>query len=384
MQPLADLLADGARVYEEGWQSWSPAGIYPATATSPRPRDCRDHVMGWRPGKELPSTGFQGEGLLAVETRDGAFAWFAADAPSIRAEVVGSMLRVSADGPVRELRGESLDAVLPAVGEALRVETRAIGPGWSTWSCYFHDVTPADVLDNLAAIQRLELPIETVQVDDGWQAWGDRLRGVIDAIRETGSIAGLWTAPFLTTAPGAYAGWNWEHELRALDLSTTDALERLEQVYRTFREWGVRFHKLDFLYAGAIAGVDEYREGLRAIRRGAGDDAVLLGCGAPLLPSVGLVDAMRVGGDVLPVPPEPPRLEGPLRITSARRWMNGRLWVSDPDHLVVRPEIAEREAWADHVTRYGGLVFSGDRLGELDERGLALTRRALAYSGHSR
>ena len=34
------------------------------------------------------------------------------------------------------------------------------------------------------------------------------------------------------------------------------------------------------------------------IREAIGPDAYLLGCGAPILPSVGLVDAMRVGPDI--------------------------------------------------------------------------------------
>ena len=42
------------------------------------------------------------------------------------------------------------------------------------------------------------------------------------------------------------------------------------------------------------------RAGYDAIRRGAGDDAFLLGCGAPLGPRVGVVDGMRIGADVAP------------------------------------------------------------------------------------
>jgi alpha-galactosidase len=145
------------------------------------------------------------------------------------------------------------------------------------------------------------------------------------------------------------------------------------------------------MYAGALPGrrredvspVAAYREGLRIIRRGAGSGATLVGCGAPLLPSIGLVDAMRVGPDVLPEPGRGDNdLRGSLRkaiqVTSARAWMNGRLWVNDPDCLVARAGIPDRETWAAHVTAYGGLVVSSDRLDELDERGLELTRIALS------
>ena len=145
------------------------------------------------------------------------------------------------------------------------------------------------------------------------------------------------------------------------------------------------------MYAGALPGrrsedgapLAAYREGLRIIRRGAGEGATLIGCGAPLLPSIGLVDAMRVGPDVLPEPGRGDEdirgaIAKALQVTRARAWMNGRLWVSDPDCLVTRPEIPERETWASHVSSYGGLVVSSDRLDELDGRGLELTRSALS------
>ena len=42
------------------------------------------------------------------------------------------------------------------------------------------------------------------------------------------------------------------------------------------------------------------RAGFEAVRRGAGDDTFLLGCGAPLGPTIGVVDGMRIGPDVAP------------------------------------------------------------------------------------
>ena len=87
---------------------------------------------------------------------------------------------------------------------------------------------------------------------------------------------------------------------------------------------------------------------------------------------------MRVGPDVLQETPDPqPDVETLTRVTGMRSWMNGRLWVNDPDHLVARPEIREREAWASYLETYGGVAFSSDRLTALDERGFELTRRVL-------
>ena len=100
---------------------------------------------------------------------------------------------------------------------------------------------------------------------------------------------------------GAGAGENWNQRLHVLDVTHPDAAEHLEGVFACFAALGVDYHKLDFMYAGALPGrrrediapLAAYREGLRIIRRGAGKDAILLGCGAPLLPSIGLVDAIE-------------------------------------------------------------------------------------------
>lgn len=72
---------------------------------------------------------------------------------------------------------------------------------------------------------------------------------------------------------------------------------------------GFTYLKLDFVGAGAVPGVrfadvgreEAYRTGLSIVREAAGPDAYLLGSGAPLLPSLGLVDAIRSGPDVAPM-----------------------------------------------------------------------------------
>jgi len=395
---IAEIEPSAAVVYAEGWQSWSPAGASPPPAP-----DTLRQTMGWRPGKPVPDGVVQAEGILVAAGEDTARAWFPPDpgheVPTIR--VAAGV--VSADGPLDELDAPDLDAALAAVAERLSPGPPAeIPPGWCSWSAYFGDVTEADVAENVDAARRLELPVEIVQVDDGWEAcvgdWLDvsprfgSLRDTAARIADAGMIPGIWTAPFLfgerselarahpdSLLAGADGGRNWQQRLRVLDVEQRDAREHLAHVYRTLAAWGFRYHKLDFLYAGALASLDAYRDGLCVIREAAGPEAILVGCGAPLLPSIGLVDAMRVGPDVLAEDPRAtPDLAHVIDATRARRWMNGRLWVNDPDTLVVRAELAEREAWAAHLASYGGLAFSSDRLAALDERGVELTREVLS------
>ena len=117
-----------------------------------------------------------------------------------------------------------------------------------------------------------------------------------------------------------------------------------------------------------------------------GAEAILLGCGAPILPSVGGVDAMRVGPDIAAryEPPDGhptlPSQRNATRNTMARAWQQGRFWLNDPDCLMVRPGVERRAEWAATVERFGGLRSSGDAIAELDDWGLQITRRLLVPS----
>src|SRR5438132_4235406 len=372
--------------------------------SSDRAPDGREQVVGWRPSKPVPDGVIQAEGLIAIAPAGGqARAWFAPEpareVPTLRLSARGEL---SADGAVEELQAADLAAVLTAVGDRMRAPKVApIAPGWSSWSCYFDRVTEADVAENVAAALRLRLPIAIAQIDHGYEtAIGDwlnvrptfgSLRGSAERIREAGMLPGIWTAPFMVdprstlaaTHPRwlvqtADAGLHWDRRMRILDVTHPAAAEHLAGVFRTLAGWGFGYFKLDFLYAGAIAGLEAYRTGLELIRTAIGPTATVLACGAPLLPSIGLCDAMRSGPDVLQETPDPqPDVETLTRVTGMRSWMNGRLWVNDPSHLIARPEIREREAWASYLETYGGVAFSSDRLTALDERGFELTRRVL-------
>jgi alpha-galactosidase len=145
-------------------------------------------------------------------------------------------------------------------------------------------------------------------------------------IREAGFEPGLWLAPFLVRADAelverhpevlargddgdpVIAGNNWGGPCFALDLSHPVALELVAETMTRAVDDGFTYLKLDFLYAAALPGrrrteaprEQVYRDAVELIRSVVGDDVYLLACGAPIVPSVGVFDAIRVGPDVAP------------------------------------------------------------------------------------
>jgi len=429
---IATVSVDPARVrvYEHGWQSWSPTAAYRLADRPFRPVSDARRVGNYRPERTAPDDAFWGEGLLAVDpgTGEGIQVFAAPSAagpiPSIRADVSGDRITVSADGEVTTAvgeAGESLEGALARWADGFAAAA-GVGPlrppptAWCSWYHYFERVTQDDIEENLRAIQELSLGVDVVQIDDGYQAEiGDWLRlsdrfaslaDIVGRIRGAGRRAGIWVAPFLAgersvlarehpdwLVGGASPGTGWpDQQLAALDVTRPGAEEYLREVFGTFRDLGIDYFKIDFIYAGAmegrraeagVTGVDAYRKGLRIIREAIGPDAYLLGCGAPILPSVGLVDAMRVGPDIAHhVEPldgdlSQPSQRAATQNTRWRAWQHGRFWVNDADCLVVGPHIARREDWAAVVEKFSGLRASSDRLRELDAWGLETTRRLL-------
>jgi alpha-galactosidase len=412
-----------ARVYTEGWQSWSPTTWYERQTPAHRPAEGWEHLMRFRPGAPLRGDDLQGEGLLVVDPGDGepARVYATLDAsvevPSIRARWRPGGIVVDADGPVQQWTTDAASlagSAHPALtgfgdrfGAAAGARVGTVPRVWCTWYRYFEEVTAADVAENLRAIEELDLPVDVVQIDDGWSLgtgeWtkpnprygslGDSIR----AIRDSGRRAGVWLAPFSVgsrsdvaqrhpewlTGP---AGHNWGDDLIGLDLTHPGVRDHLAEVFTGIHALGADYLKLDFLYSGAVparrhddvSATEAYRSGLALIREVMGEDAFLLGCGAPILPSVGLVDAMRVASDTFHEGGEDGSqgLRGRMSL-EARAWQHGRLWTTDPDCLVARPEFALRDEWAEVVLAAPGLRGFSDRIAELDDHGLDLVRRLL-------
>ena len=421
VEPVDELVVDPERVvvYVEGWQSWSPTRTYRGDEPSPHPESAWELAMRFRTGHRGGPARWAGEGLLVVDPGTGGpvrrYALDGAardEVPTIHATLHGDRLDVVSTGSVAQQDFTTMTASLTDFGDTFAARA-GVGPlgraprVWCSWYRYFEQVTVDDVREAVRDLARLELPVEVVQLDDGWsRGLGeglaptngfDDLAGVVDEIRTSGRRAGIWLAPFVVGRDtslarehpdwlAGYAGHNWGQDLVALDVTLPAVRDHLHASVSRLVGLGIDYLKLDFIYAAALPGrrhtgtgpVAAYRAGLELVREAAGDDCFLLGCGAPILPSVGLVDAMRVSPDTFHQGGE----DGSRGLrgrpgAAARAWQQGRFWVNDADCLVARPDYTLREPWARTIEEYGGLRSCSDRLADLDEWGLRTTRRLL-------
>lgn len=308
--------------------------------------------------------------------------------------------------------------------------------GWCSWYQYFQNLKADDIRKNLAfAVEhRRELPLDLIQIDDGFETrvgdWYTFRPGFPEGpaplareIQAAGFTPGLWLAPFILE-PGSQlaqqhpewllrgkfnrpvnAGFVWNSFTTALDLTIPAALEYACQVIDVAaHQWGYPYLKLDFLYAGALPGryhdprqtrAQALRSGLQALRRAAGPDVFLLGCGCPLGSAIGLVEAMRIGADVAPnwkpqyqgseiyfhAEPDYPSARNAIQNSLSRAAMHEHWWINDPDCLLVRPTaqltLAEVQSLASVIAFNGGLMLFSDDLTTLPEERQRLLQQLL-------
>lgn len=316
------------------------------------------------------------------------------------------------------LRGESMSALygefcdLIAQRHPIRDGVNQPAPlGWCSWYAYYAEVNEQDIRDNVDVMHTSLKPFDYVLLDDGYQAYmGDWLtpsdkfpsgiKSVIDGIKSKGKKPAIWLAPFIAQPESAvfqqypewfvrhadgsllkaeditYAGWRctpWY----MLDMTQPEVQEHITNIVKTMREeWGVELFKLDANYWGTlkgvrsesgVTGVEAYRLGMQAIAKGAGD-ALILGCNAPMWPSLGLVDAMRVSDDVERCGT---RFEQIAKETFYRSWQHRKLWQIDPDcatFVSLANQTTDRHNYEFHrnvLLASGGLLLSGDPLTDL-------------------
>ncbi len=310
--------------------------------------------------------------------------------------------------------------------------------GWSSWYNLYTNINKDILLDQLlktyAVATRDHLPMRYFQIDDGFTPeMGDWLevktkfpRGmkpVLDEIRAAGFVPGLWIAPFMVgnrsrlfrnhpdwvvkdretgrpLAQMALYGENRWHkrseEYYILDTTHPKAFEYLRQVFRTWRwEWGCEYFKTDFMLYGAEHGperavyytpgltrIEIWRRTAEMIREEIGEEAGWLGSGCPLWASIGLVDGVRIGGDMGVSWTGELSAQSLLQDLATRNFAHNILWQVDPDAVLLRSRYhslddVEVRSLATYAGMSGGVMMTSDDLAELSPERLRLWKLIL-------
>jgi alpha-galactosidase len=296
--------------------------------------------------------------------------------------------------------------------------------GWTSWYNYYTGITEEIIINNLNAFSNRNIPIDTFQIDDGYEnAVGDWLivndkfpRGmkyIAESVKDKGYKAGLWLAPFICEKKSKFyyvhnnwllrdengrlirAGFNpgWSGTFYALDFYNQEVRDYLRKTFDVvLKEWGFDMVKLDFLYAVALIP-RKYKtrgqimhEAMEFIREIVGEK-IILGCGVPLGPSFGLVDYCRIGSDValkwedklLKVLNYRERVStiNAIISTIGRRHLNRKAFYNDPDVFILREKnnkLTKNQRNTLFILNliFGGLVFTSVNINEYSEEEMML------------
>lgn len=327
---------------------------------------------------------------------------------------------------VSKKRNEAYDAWF----EAMKIQRPKATPktGYTSWYNHYEKISEETVLSDLKGFSDHEIPIDVFQIDDGYQkAVGDWLsvnekfpRGMkplADEIHALGMKAGLWLAPFICEEKSdlmkEHPDWivrdkkgkavaignnpfNWSGFYYALRFEKPEVKSYLKKVFNTvLRTWGFDLVKLDFLHAACFTPRGGKNRGqlmalaMHLLREYVGEKEIL-GCGMPLGAGFGLVDYCRVGSDVA-LSWEDKRLQflaykeristfNSLMSTVARRSLDGRAFLNDPDVFILRDENTSLSS--DHKKTlftlnclFGSLVFMSDNLNSYSDETMSLYQK---------
>lgn len=295
--------------------------------------------------------------------------------------------------PMVFLGGPTTDKGLKAYARAVAKDSGArkkAGRIWCSWYSGFYDrVDSKAIAGNLEALGDAGSPIRQFQLDDGYQAaigdwlmtnqkFPEGLAVLARAISAMGFEPGIWTAPFAVSPQSQLfskhpdwvvrdargkpvkAGFIMGHfgprYYYGLDTTLPAVLEHLENLYRTLYEMGWRLFKVDFLTAASVPGIrhdpkatqaQAYRAGLRAVRRGVGEDGVMLAGIGPVMANAGIMDIQRLGPDTAFGKPVfrswiqrfvrdqmSPCIANNIAGSLARSFTNDILWSGDGDAII--------------------------------------------------
>ena len=374
------------RFFRHGWQSWTltawldPSELpLPIRAPEFRAKDedpayafHTNHVSAWVGAVELDEDDILLIGALNLSGRI-----------ELEQNVLKGFYEDEHEGEWLVARGKEDEVFAKYISfiEIKYGKTRLENPPrvWCSWYSLYKWINEPILTKALHGLS--DLPFDVFQLDDGWQdnsghwepnnKFPSGMAAFADKIETTGRTAGIWLSPFIVT-PNlkifqehndwilrdekgnlVSAGLNWTGKTYALDITHPEVLDWLDKLIRKVVGWGYDYLKLDFLYAGGLVGKRykniprevAYRNAMKAMREAAGD-AYILACGAPIMPSLGLCDGIRIGPDVAPYwlnkpltvwlnNPNDTSTQNAIRTSIHRLWLKPLVNI-DPDVLYFR------------------------------------------------
>ena len=291
--------------------------------------------------------------------------------------------------------------------------------GYTSWYNYYQNINEEIILRDLQGLARAGKNANIFQIDDGYETkvgdWDmdtvkfpNGLAPIVDKIHEQGLMAGLWYAPFAAQFKAnviknhpdwlirnkhgrpVISGIAWGG-FYALDFEKEEVREYIKAFFdKVFNEWKFDMVKLDFLYAAAIEPRNGKTRGqlmceaMDFLRECCGDK-IILGCGVPLAPAFGVVDACRISCDVENTFKEKfyvkvtnqEIISAKMAMVNSiyRRHLNGRIWANDPDVFFLRDDgmkkagytLQQKELLAKVNHIFGDVLFVSDNVGAYDD-----------------
>lgn len=304
--------------------------------------------------------------------------------------------------------------------------------GYTSWYNYFQKIDENIILRDLKGLSRARESVNIFQIDDGYEPFvGDWLdyngrdfpngmKTVADAVHREGYLAGIWLAPFnvqrgksrilkehpdwLIRNPDGKpqlgcVAWGAAY---TLDIYNSEVREHLKKVFDTvLNDWGYDMVKLDFLYSQCRTPRDNKTRGtimceaMDFLRECVGDK-IILGCGVPLGPAFGVVDACRISCDVdlsyggkfynsMSINNELPSAQNAINNSMFRRHLNGRAFLNDPDVFFLRDHNLtftweQKLLLAKINNLFGRVLFVSDDAGEYSEAELEVLKETFRES----
>jgi len=300
--------------------------------------------------------------------------------------------------------------------------------GYTSWYNYFQNINEDIINRDIDGLLRAGSSANIFQIDDGYETYvGDwdldpikfphGMKPIVDKIHNNNLKAGLWICPFgaqfksnvvknhpewlIKTKSGKnqYAGIAWGG-FYALDIEIPEVRAYIKKYFeKVFDEWGFDMVKLDFLYATCIQPRNNKTRGqlmcegmdfLREICR----DKIILGCGVPLGPAFGIVDACRISCDVelsfkdkfyvKLTSQEIVSARNAMNNSIFRRHLNGRIMANDPDVFFLRDDgfkpaiytMDQKKLLAKINHMFGSVLFVSDDINKYDDEKLEILKQS--------